>query len=115
MFFVEDEINEYHSPELLEKRRLDDLYFNNEESDAEVLYKHAPQELEYIKMSAELGKIPYIVNLANIYYYGLRGEKRNLQKAFDYFYRAATLGDTGAKVIIGKMLVEGIGIDKVRI
>jgi len=114
MYFVEDEINEYHSPELLEKKRLDELYFNEEDVEADVLYKNAPHELEYILMSAELGRIPYILHLAHTYYYGLRGETRDLQKAFDYFYKAANLGDSNAKVTVGRMLMEGVGVEKVR-
>lgn len=112
LMLVKDEINEYYSPELLEKRRLDELYFHEEESDAELLYKDAPQELEYLIMTADLGKIPYINHIANTYYYGLRGEKRDLQKAFDYYYKAAGLGDSTAKYHVGKMLVEGIGVEK---
>lgn len=109
---VKDEINEYFSPELLEKRRLDQLYFHEEESDMEPLYKDSPQELEYLIMTADLGKVNYINHVANTYYYGLRGEKRDLQKAFDYYFKAALLGDASAKYSVGKMLVEGIGVQK---
>lgn len=113
MIFVEDEINEHYSPEMLEKKRLDELYFQEDVSD-DVLYMDNPQELEYIAMSAELDKVPYINHLANTYYYGLRGIKRDLTKAFEFFYRAASLGDISAKAMAGRMLIEGIGVENVR-
>lgn len=113
MLLVKDEINEHYSPEYLEKRRLDELYFHQDESDKEPLYKDAPQELEYLIMMADLNKVPYIMKLANTYYFGMRGEKKDLRKAFEYYYRAAKLEDPTAKFNVGKMLVEGIGVDKV--
>ena len=64
-------------------------------------------------MSADLGKISFIMQMGYIYYYGLRGVKRDYEKALEYFYKAANLGDTNAKTTIGYMYLSGLGTEKV--
>ena len=99
--------------EAYEKRRLDDLYFKGDPRfDTEVL-EESLKELQYLSMSVALEKTPEIVNLAEIYYYGLRGEKKNFQKAFHYYQMAAERGDLKAKFEVAQMLVKGLGVQKV--
>lgn len=111
----DEEVDSFH-PELLEKRRLDHEYFFEEEiEDKDVAYyQDSMEQLEYNQMSASFGNIKYILRLGNIFYFGLRGEKRDLAKAFHYFYQAAEQGDLVGKVNVGIMLVKGMGVEKVK-
>ena len=77
--------------------------------------KNLNDEFEFIKQNAEMMRVPYIVQLATCYLYGLKGAKRDFKKAFEYFSLASHLGDEGAKVSIGYMYVKGQGVDKVKL
>lgn len=110
---MRDELNEYKSPELLERKKLDEIYFHNE-GDLEST-QITEDALEYISRNAQLGLPPYLVELGHIYYFGLRGEKRDLKKAYEYYFKAANAGDSDSKIMVGKMLIEGIGVNKVNI
>jgi TPR repeat protein len=55
-------------------------------------------------MSAKRGNLDSIHKLAYGYYSGYIGIKRDFQKAIEYYYIAAELGDAKAKALIGIML-----------
>ena len=111
MLFVKNELKDYKMPEILERKKLDELYFNHED-DMEST-QVVEDALEYIKRNANLKMPQYLAELGHIYYFGLRGEKRDLKKAFDYYFQAANAGDAYSKIFVGKMLIEGIGTEKV--
>lgn len=100
--------------EAQEKRRLDTLYFEDGIEGAKLPLKDNSEEQEYFSMAIARGEIPAILELAYTYYHGLRGEQKNYYKAFEYFQKAASRGDTRAKAQVGMMLVKGMGIEKVR-
>jgi len=100
--------------EAQEKRRLDTLYFDEDLEGAKLPLRDNNEEEQYLSMSTARGEIPTILELAYIYYYGLRGEQQNFQKAFEYFLKAANKGDTRAKALAGTMLVKGMGVEKER-
>jgi len=110
MLFVKDELKDYKSPELLERRKLDELYFHHEE-DIEST-QVVEDALEYIKRNANLKMPQYLAEMGHIYYFGLKGEKRDLKQAFNYYFQAANAGDPYSKMFVGKMLIEGIGVQK---
>lgn len=97
----------------MEKKRLDGEYFFNDDKETSIYYQDSPEEIEYIKMSADLGNSIFLNQLALIYYYGLRGEKKDYSKAYEYFYLAGMAGDYSSKANAGVMLIRGQGVEKV--
>ena len=115
-FLLNLETSPQNAPIILIQKRLDSEFLFQEEDKAGVeneLFNDNPEELQFIRMSSDLGKISYIIQMGYIYYYGLRGVKKDYEKAFEYFYKAAKLGDTGAKTTIGYMYLSGLGTEQV--
>lgn len=111
--FSEAQWEDNYVPIFIDKRRLDKEYFSNLQTTKEVdeFLNDSPEELEYIRMSAELGKISYLVEMAKIHLYGLRGQNRDYKKSFIYFQRAADLGDIASKTQVGIMYIRGLGVE----
>lgn len=111
--FSEDQWEDNYRPIFVEKRRLDKEYFQifNLEKDEDQHFTDSLEELEYMRMSADRGKVSYILQMAYVYLYGLRGQERDYQKAREYFQRAAKLGDSSAKTYLGEMYLRGLGVE----
>ena len=63
-------------------------------------------------MTNKLGNTNNLIMTAIIYYFGLREEKPDYKKAFQYYEEAAKKGDLNAKVNMGIMLIYGTGVPK---
>jgi len=110
-YFMENRPFDLTVMEAQEKRKLENLYFD-EELGVSLSLKDSNEQEQYFAMSIARGETPQMMEMGYIYFYGLRGEKKNFQKAFEYFEKAASKGDIRAKSQVGMMLAKGIGVEK---
>lgn len=94
-------------PTFLEKKKIG---INGEVDGADAV---AGEEEEFLRVKANVGNMEAIMKLGYYYFYGIKGVKKDLEKAFDYFGQAAFLGDVGAKATLGYMYMKGLGVAKV--
>lgn len=103
--YIEDDKIDF--PKFLEKKKIG---INGEVDGGEAV---AGEEEEFLKVKANVGNLEAIMKLGYYYFYGIKGVKRDLEKAFEYFGQAAFLGDVGAKATLGYMYMKGLGVAKV--
>ena len=110
--FTDDQWEDNYQPVFVDKHRLDEEYFGLLETDLNSAFNDSPEELEYIKMSADQNKKAYILKMARIYMYGLRGQERDYTKSFSYLLKASKLGEITSKTSMGEMYIRGLGVPK---
>lgn len=66
---------------------------------------------EYYKLSAEYGCAEADVALANSYYNGLEGLPRDVEKAIEYYEKAAAGGSGAAMLQLGVIYADGMGVE----
>ena len=60
---------------------------------------------------AETGFIPAIFRMATMYYQG-EGTARDLARAYSIYRELADSGEADAIFMVGRMLLEGLGVEK---
>ena len=66
---------------------------------------------QYVVYTAWKGNINSLRVLGTLYFWGARGLPKDPALSFDYFRRAAELGDAYSMVNLGAMLGRGVGVD----
>ena len=106
---VVDEADRKSMTEANEQKVLSDTFYkSNQKSndDAEVI--------QYFQYAADKGDKRGLIGLGQLYYYGLRGLKRDFLKAFHLFKKATTLHKSGAGYAnMGHMYLNGFVTDEI--
>ena len=68
------------------------------------------EKITFQRNRADAGHVPSMIAMGNLLYYGARGLQRDQGAAFQYFRRAAEIGDPNAQTACGNMLLKGEGI-----
>jgi SEL1 protein len=71
---------------------------------------HDDEIIQYYLYQADLGDVSSQVIIGRLFYYGSHGVDVNYEKAFEYFQKAAQLGNTQAKAFLGEMYLWGHGV-----
>ena len=96
-------------PKYIEKKRLS---LETIETEISHSFSEENEELEFLRMQANQNKLESLLKLAYYHFYGLKGVARNYETSFEYFAKAAHLGDISAKTSLGYMYLKGIGVTK---
>lgn len=66
--------------------------------------------IQTVRMQAEQGHVPSMMELADLYYWGNHGLPRDQAQSFRWFQRAADLGNPVAQFACGNLLRKGEGV-----
>lgn len=69
-------------------------------------------DFQIIEFQAQKGSAPAMRRIGNIFYFGLRGVRRNNTKALTWFSRAAEKGEPESMELLGEMYARGAGVEK---
>jgi SEL1 protein len=106
---VVDEADRKSMTEANEQKVLSDAFYKtNQKSNDDV------EVLQYFQYAADKGDKRGLIGLGQLYYYGLRGLKRDFVKAFHLFKKAVTLHKSGAGYAnMGHMYLNGFVTDEI--
>jgi SEL1 protein len=70
------------------------------------------EDFQITEYQAQRGNSAAMYKLGLLYYYGLRGLRRDYVKAFHWFSKAVEKGDTRAMELLGEIYARGAGVEK---
>ncbi|CAL4930209.1 unnamed protein product [Urochloa decumbens] len=70
------------------------------------------EDFQITEYQAQRGNAGAMYKLGLLYYYGLRGLRRDYRKAFHWFSKAVEKGDTRAMELLGEIYARGAGVER---
>jgi SEL1 protein len=70
------------------------------------------EDFQITEYQAQRGNAAAMYKLGLLYYYGLRGLRRDYGKSYHWFSKAVDKGDTRAMELLGEMYARGAGVER---